>query len=115
MTNRELLQTPEALLSELDRQRVFLLRTEGTRARCPAERRTPMPQAEGKRPVTVVSAVMRPDGVADFAITRAEVTDDEIADGIHLYRVEADLPEAGYEEPFVHFPQGEAPPFLLPA
>jgi hypothetical protein len=74
-----------------------------------------MPQTEGKRPVTVVSAVMRPDGFADFAVTHIEVTQDEYENGIHLYLAEADLLEAGYEEPFVHFPEDEAPPFLLPA
>ncbi len=74
-----------------------------------------MPQTEGKRPVTVVSAVMRRDGFPDFAVTQVEVTQDEYENGIHLYLAEADLLEAGYEEPFVHFPQDEAPPFLLPA
>jgi hypothetical protein len=39
MTNREVLQTPEQLLSELDRQRLFLLRTEGTPLPCPACKR----------------------------------------------------------------------------
>jgi hypothetical protein len=36
MTNRELLQTPEQLLSQLDKQRLFLLRIEGTPMPCPA-------------------------------------------------------------------------------
>jgi len=36
MTNREVLHTPEDLLGELDRQRRFLLRVEGTPAPCPA-------------------------------------------------------------------------------
>jgi hypothetical protein len=36
MTNRELLQTPRELLSEVDRQRLFLLRTEGATVPCPA-------------------------------------------------------------------------------
>jgi hypothetical protein len=74
-----------------------------------------MPHAEGKRAVTIVSAVMRPDGFADFAVTQVEVTQDEYENAIHLYLAEADLLEAGFEEPFVHFPQEEAPPFLLPA
>ena len=74
-----------------------------------------MPHAEGKRPVTIVSAVMRPDGFADFALTEVEVTREEYENAIHLYLAEADLLEAGFEEPFVHFPEGEAPPFLLPA
>jgi hypothetical protein len=58
---------------------------------------------------------MRPNGFADFALTQVEVTPDEYANGIHLYLAEADLLEAGFEEPFVHFPAEEAPPFLLPA
>lgn len=36
MTNRELLRTPEQLLDELDRQRLYLLRVEGTPVSCPA-------------------------------------------------------------------------------
>jgi hypothetical protein len=74
-----------------------------------------MPNTEGKRSVTVVSAVMRSNGLPDFAITQVEVTVDEYANGLHLYLAEADLLEASFEEPFVHFPEEEAPPFLLPA
>jgi len=74
-----------------------------------------MSESDGKRPVTVVSAVMRRDGLPDFAVTHVEVTPEEYDNGIHFYLAEADLLEAGFEEPFVHFPQGEAPPFLLPA
>jgi hypothetical protein len=36
MTNRELLQSSEQVLKELDRQRLFLLRVEGTPMPCPA-------------------------------------------------------------------------------
>jgi hypothetical protein len=36
MLNRDLLQTPKGLLSELDKQRLFLLRVEGTPVPCPA-------------------------------------------------------------------------------
>jgi len=74
-----------------------------------------MPHPEGKRAVTIVSAVMRRDGLPDFAITQVEVTQDEYENGIHLDLAEADLLEAGFEEPFVHFADDEAPPFLLPA
>jgi len=74
-----------------------------------------MPQSEGKRPVTIVSAVMRRDGLPTFAVTQVAVTPDEYANGIHFYLAEADLLEAGFEEPFVLFPEGGAPPFLLPA
>jgi hypothetical protein len=36
MTNREILQTPRALLGEVDRQRLLLLRVESTPVPCPA-------------------------------------------------------------------------------
>ena len=74
-----------------------------------------MPHQDEKRPITIVSAVIRQDGLPDFAVTQVEVTQAEFEVGIHLYLAEADLLEAGFEEPFVHFPQGKGPPFLLPA
>ncbi len=74
-----------------------------------------MPHIEGQRPVTVVSAVMRKDGFPDFAMTQVEVTQEEYQNGIHIYLAEADLLEAGFEEPFMHFPSDEAPSFLVPA
>jgi hypothetical protein len=69
----------------------------------------------GKRRVTIVSAVTRAGGGPDFAVTRVEVTPQEFDSGIHYYLAEADLLEAGYEEPFVHFDDTESPRFLLPA
>ena len=36
MTNREILKTPPSLLREVDRQRLFLLRVDGTPMPCPA-------------------------------------------------------------------------------
>ena len=75
----------------------------------------PIPYQGEKRPVTVVTACMRADGCPDFALTRVEVTQEEAENGIHYYLVEAELLEAGYEEPFVHFDSDEAPAFLLPA
>jgi len=36
MLNRDLLKTPRELLGELDKQRLFLLRVEGTLVPCPA-------------------------------------------------------------------------------
>lgn len=36
MTNRELLKTPDSLLGQLDRQRLFLLRGESIAMPCPA-------------------------------------------------------------------------------
>ena len=74
-----------------------------------------MPLKGDKHPVTVISACMRPDGLPDFALTQVEVTDEQAENGLHLYFAEAELLQAGYEEPFVHFPAGEAPAFLLPA
>ena len=75
----------------------------------------PVPCQGEKRPVTVVTACMRADGCPDFAVTQVAVTQEEAENGIHYYLVEAELLEAGYEEPFVHFDSDEAPAFLLPA
>ena len=75
-----------------------------------------MPLPKGpKHPIQVVTACMREDGLADFALTQVEVTQEEAENGIHFYLVEAELLEAGYQEPFVHFASEEAPAFLLPA
>jgi hypothetical protein len=74
-----------------------------------------MSRPEDKRSLTIVSAVMRRDGFPDFALTQVEVTPDEYDNGIHIYLAEADLLEAGFDEPFVHFPDCESPVFLLPA
>lgn len=68
-----------------------------------------------KGTVTVVSACMRGDGLAEFAITEVEVTPDEFENGIHIDLVEKTLFLRGFEEPFVHFPDQDSPPFLLPA
>jgi len=62
-----------------------------------------------------VTACMTRDGLPAFAINEVEVTQDQIDNGIHYYLAEADLLQAGYEEPFVHFSQDEAPSFLHPA
>lgn len=67
-----------------------------------------------KQRVTVVTACMTSTGLPTFAITEVEVTPDEIENGIQYYFAEADLLQAGYEEPFVHFSASEAPPFLIP-
>ena len=68
-----------------------------------------------KQRITVVSACMNASGTPDFALNEVEVTDDEYENGIHYYLAEADLLEAGYEEPFVHFDGRECPAFLIPA
>src|SRR5262249_23637424 len=70
---------------------------------------------EGRRHMSVVSAVMRADGCPDFAINHVEVTHEEAENGIHYYLVDAMLMEKCYEEPFVHFDEMEAPAFLHPA
>jgi hypothetical protein len=43
------------------------------------------------------------------------VTGEEYANGRHYVLAEGRLAAAGYEEPFVHFAEGEGPAFLLPA
>lgn len=70
---------------------------------------------EGKRPVTIVSACMTANGRPAFGINEVVVTHEEAENGIHLYLAEAELLEAGFEEPFVHFDDFERPAFLLPA
>jgi len=74
-----------------------------------------MPQWQGKRPITIVSACMRSDGCSDFAVTEVEVTHEEYENGMHYVLTDDRLSDRGYEEPFVHFDQWEAPSFLLPA
>lgn len=74
-----------------------------------------MPQWQGKRTITVVTACMTKPGTPTFALNDVEVTQDEAENGIHYYLVEAMLLENGFEEPFVHFDEDEAPAFLHPA
>ena len=74
-----------------------------------------MPDCESKRPVTIVSACMTRNGTPTLLLNQVEVTQDEAENGVHYYLVEAQLLEDGYEEPFVHFDEGEAPAFLHPA
>jgi hypothetical protein len=74
-----------------------------------------MPERNGRRPIAVVTACLRPDGTPAFALNEITVTPEEAANGIHYYLAEAQLLEGGYEEPFVHFDEGEAPAFLVPA
>lgn len=66
----------------------------------------------GKRTMTIVTACMNANGSPAFALNCVEVDPEEIANGIHYYLVEAELMEAGYEEPFCHFDEDEAPQFL---
>jgi hypothetical protein len=74
-----------------------------------------MPAEEGTRSITIVTACMNADGTPDFALTTVDATEEQIENGIHYYFAEAELLEAGYEEPFVHFDEHEAPAFLHPA
>ncbi len=71
-----------------------------------------MMQGDGKRAISIVSACMNANGAPVFAINQVEVTDEEANHGIHYYLAEAQLLEDGYEEPFVHFDEDEAPVFL---
>lgn len=70
---------------------------------------------QGKQAIAVVSACMTRQGSPTFVCNEVEVTAEEAENGIHFYLIEADLLEAGYEEPFVHFDAVEAPAFLHPA
>src|SRR5690606_33173492 len=81
----------------------------------PDRKEEPMRHDERKQPVTIVSGVVRSGGFPDFAITQGDVTQEELENGIHIYLAEADPLVAGYEEPFVHFPETESPAFLFPA
>ena len=65
-----------------------------------------------QRTITVVSACMNADGTPGFVLNTALVTADEAANGRHYELVEQQLLDDGYEEPFVHFDQNEAPDFL---
>lgn len=65
-----------------------------------------------KHPVSVVTACMKPDGTPTFALHTVGVTTEEIANGLHYDLVEMQLLKGGYEEPFVHFAEHEAPAFL---
>jgi hypothetical protein len=74
-----------------------------------------MADAPQKQSITVVPACMNRNGSPTFVLTEVAVTPEEAEEGIHYYLTEAELVEAGYEEPFVHFDATEAPPFLHPA
>ena len=74
-----------------------------------------MLEGKSKGTVAVVTACMTRDGLPDFALTEVEVTPEEFDNGVHFYLVEARLSEGGYEEPFVHFDDQEAPAFPIPA
>jgi hypothetical protein len=58
---------------------------------------------------------MTREGFPTFVLNEVAVTTEEEAEGVHFVRVEKRLLADGFEEPFVHFPDGEAPDFLHPA
>jgi hypothetical protein len=74
-----------------------------------------MPNSTGKRRIAIVTACMNSNGSPEFVLNEAVVSQEEAENGIHYYLAEADLFLHGYEEPFVHFDQDEAPAFLHPA
>jgi hypothetical protein len=72
-------------------------------------------RTDNRRSIAVVSAVMKKDGFPDLVLNEVFATQEEIDNGMHYYFVEAELLQAGFEEPFVHFADGESPSFLHPA
>ena len=74
-----------------------------------------MTKAPTKRNVTVVSAGMNQNGSPDFVLNEVEVDEDEYANGIHYDLADELLADAGYEEPYIHWDDHEAPDFLIPA
>jgi len=71
-----------------------------------------MPVSPEKHTIAIVSACMRVDGTPDLVLTEVNVTQEEAENGIHYYIAEAELLDAGFEEPFVHFGDNEGPSFL---
>ena len=69
----------------------------------------------GQRTIAIVSACMKQDGTPAFALNEVSVTKEQAENGIHYYLAEASLLQDGFDEPFVHFDEFEAPAFLLPA
>jgi hypothetical protein len=69
----------------------------------------------GKRSVTIASACMTSQGSPTFVLQDVEVTEEEYENGIHYAMAEDWLTDSGYEEPFVHFADSEAPAFLIDA
>ena len=69
----------------------------------------------GKRKIAIVSACLRADGKPALVLNEVLATQGEVENGIHFYWAEAELLEAGYEEPWIHFDEFEAPAFLHPA
>jgi len=68
-----------------------------------------------KRRVTIASACMTSQGSPTFVLQDVDVTEEEFENGIHYALAEDWLTDAGFDEPFVHFADEEAPAFLLDA
>ena len=62
--------------------------------------------------IALVTACLTADGTPDFALTEVTVTLEQAENGMHYALAEVQLLEQGYEEPFVHFADGESPDFL---
>ncbi len=69
----------------------------------------------GKRKLRVVSACLNTSGTPDLALHEVEISYEEYTEGVHCNLVEEQLLAKDYEEPFLHFDEHEAPPFLVPA
>jgi hypothetical protein len=67
---------------------------------------------QGLRKIAIVTACINADGTPTFALNEVNVTEEQAANGIHYYVAEGQLLIDGYEEPFVHFDEDEAPAFL---
>lgn len=74
-----------------------------------------MTEWQGKRSITVVSACMTSNGSPTFVLNDIEVTHDGAMNGMHYDLADTELLKGGYEEPFTHFDEFEAPAFLHPA
>ena len=70
---------------------------------------------KGERRITIVTACINAIGSPELVLNHVKARLDQVQIGIHYYLAEADLLEAGYQDPFVHFDQFEAPAFLMMA
>jgi hypothetical protein len=64
--------------------------------------------------MTVVSACINAAGLPDFALSTVDRTPGDDL-GVDYDLLEDDLRQRGYECPFVHFDETDAPAFLIPA
>ena len=69
----------------------------------------------GKKKLRVVTACLNASGMPDLTLHEVEVSYDEYTDGVSCDLVEERLREQGFDEPFLHFDEHDAPPFLVPA